>query len=100
VCKFIGVVRISILPKKITRAIEKKKFNRFILNGRDEGISRAKVLWSILCLPKIESGLGIKKFEEWNRAAIMWHIWSLFVRVESLWVIWVEVILLKGEGFG
>jgi hypothetical protein len=41
--------------------------------------------------------VGIKKLEEWNCAAIMRHIWSLFVTVNSLWVVWVEAILLKGR---
>jgi hypothetical protein len=64
------------LPKKIIRAIE-KKFNRFLYNGKDEGIDRAKVSWNMLCLPKKDGGLGIKKLEEWNCAAMMRHIWIM-----------------------
>jgi hypothetical protein len=43
----------------------------------------------MLCLPKKEGGVGIKKLEEWNRAAIMLHIWGLFVKAGSLWVAYV-----------
>jgi hypothetical protein len=89
---------IFILPKKVIRAIE-QKFNRFLWNGKDEGIARAKVSWSMLCLPKKEGGLGIKKLVEWNRAAMMRHIWSLFMRAGSLWVAWVHAVLLKGRSF-
>jgi len=91
-------ISIFILPKKIIRAIE-QKLNRFLWNGKDEGIARAKVSWNMLCLPKEEGGLGIKKLEEWNRAAMMRHIWSFFVRSGSLWVVWVHAVLLKGMSF-
>jgi len=43
--------------------------------------------------------LGIKKLEEWNRAAIMRHIWSLLAKAGSLWVAWVKENLLKGKSF-
>jgi hypothetical protein len=90
---------IFILPKKIIRAIE-QKFNRFLWNGKDEGIARAKVSWNMLCLPKEDGGgLGIKKLDEWNHAAMMRHIWSLFVRLGSLWVALVHAVLLKGRSF-
>jgi hypothetical protein len=91
-------INIFILPKKIIRAI-KQKFNHFFFwNGKDEGIARAKVSWNMLCLPKEEGGLGIKKLEEWNHAAMMKHIWSLFMRLGSLWVVWAHAILLKARG--
>jgi len=70
----------------------------FFWNGKDEGIARAKVSWNMLCLPKEEGGLGIKKLEEWNHAAMMKHIWSLFMRLGSLWVVWAHAILLKARG--
>lgn len=52
----------------------------------------------MLCVPKQEGGLGIKKLEEWNHAAMMRHIWSLF-KACSLWVAWVKESLLKGMSF-
>jgi hypothetical protein len=91
-------ISIFILPKKIIRATE-QKFNRFLWNGKDEGIARAKVSWNILCLRKEEEGLGIKNLEEWNCAALMRHIWSFFVRLGSLWVVWEHAVLLKGRSF-
>jgi hypothetical protein len=36
-------------------------------------------------MPKKERGLGIKKLEEWNKATMMRHIWSLFAKAGSLW---------------
>jgi hypothetical protein len=64
------------LPKKIIRAIE-QKFNCFLYNGKDEGIARVKVSWNMLCLPKKDGGLCIKKLEKWNRAAMIRHIWIM-----------------------
>jgi hypothetical protein len=53
----------------------------------------------MLFLPKKEGSLGIKKLDEWNRAAMMRHIWSFFVWVGSLWVAWVKEMMLKGRSF-
>jgi hypothetical protein len=64
------------LPKKIIKAIE-QKFNHFLYNRKDEGIARVKVSWNMLCLPKKDGGLGIKKLKEWNHAAVMRHIWIM-----------------------
>jgi hypothetical protein len=51
-------------------------------------------------MPKKERGLGIKKLEEWNKATMMRHIWSLFAKAGSLWrVAWVKENLLKGKSF-
>jgi hypothetical protein len=47
---------IFILPKSILHAIE-QKFNRFLWNGKDAGVAKAKVSWKMLCLPKKEGGL-------------------------------------------
>jgi len=98
VCKCTYWRSIFILPKKIVRAIE-QKFNRFHRNGKDEGIARAKISRNMLFLPKKEGSLGIKKLDEWNRAAMMRHIWSFFVWVGSLWVAWVKEMMLKGRSF-
>jgi hypothetical protein len=89
---------IFILQKQIIKAIE-QKFNRFLWNGNDEGNARAKVSWSVLSMTKKE-GLGIKKLEEWNRAAMKRHIWSLFAKAGSLWVVWVKENLLRVRAFG
>ncbi|KAK3199256.1 hypothetical protein Dsin_022671 [Dipteronia sinensis] len=71
----------------------------FLWNGNVEENARAKVSWSVLSMPKKEGGLGIKKLEEWNRAAMMRHIWGLFAKAGSLWVAWVKENLLRGKSF-
>ncbi|XP_059455969.1 uncharacterized protein LOC132186126 [Corylus avellana] len=52
---------IFILSKKIIRAIE-QKFNRFLWNGNEEGVAKAKVSWSDLCFPKREGGVLIEQY--------------------------------------
>jgi hypothetical protein len=41
----------------------------------------------------------VKKKKVWNCAALMRHIWSFFVRLGSLWVVWEHAVLLKGRSF-
>ena len=89
---------IFILPKKVITAVE-KQFNHFLWNGHAEGRGGSKVSWKQVCLPKQEGGLGLKRIEEWNKAAVLKHIWHLFTQAGSLWVAWVHDVLLKGKSF-
>nr|GEX87832.1 hypothetical protein [Tanacetum cinerariifolium] len=47
---------------------------------------KTKVAWDVVCLPKKEGGLGIRKLDVLNKALMISHIWSLLNRKESLWV--------------
>uniref|UniRef100_A0A2N9EXA1 Reverse transcriptase zinc-binding domain-containing protein n=1 Tax=Fagus sylvatica TaxID=28930 RepID=A0A2N9EXA1_FAGSY len=67
--------------------------------SQDGGRGGIKVSWEQVCLPKQEGGLGLKRVEDWNRAAVMKHIWNLFTQAGSLWVAWVSSELLKGRSF-
>jgi len=89
--------RVFILPKKVIRFLE-QKVNRFLWNGNDTK-AKAKVSWEKICVPKSEGGLGLKRLESWNQAAMLRHNWSLFTQAGSLWVAWVENNLLKGKSF-
>uniref|UniRef100_A0A2N9J3H3 Reverse transcriptase domain-containing protein n=1 Tax=Fagus sylvatica TaxID=28930 RepID=A0A2N9J3H3_FAGSY len=89
---------IFILPKKVVKAIE-QRFNQFLWKGQEGGKGGIKVSWDQVCLPKQEGGLGLKKVEDWNKAAVMKHIWNLFTQAGSLWVAWIHSELLKGRSF-
>jgi hypothetical protein len=43
--------------------------------------------------------LGLKKSEDWNKAAILNHIWNIFAKSGSLRVAWVRMNLIKGKCF-
>jgi hypothetical protein len=86
--------RIFILPKKIIKAIE-QKFNRFLWNGKDVEVAKAKVAWDDVCYPKKEGGLGLKRLEVWNKTSMLRHIWSIFAKSGSLLVAWIKDNFLK-----
>jgi hypothetical protein len=85
---------IFILPKRVIKDIE-QKFNRFLWNGNIAGGAKAKVSWTDVCLPKKESGLGLKRLDIWNYSSMLRHVWSLFAKSGSIWVAWVKENLLK-----
>ncbi|GAV89424.1 hypothetical protein CFOL_v3_32839 [Cephalotus follicularis] len=43
------------------------------------------VKWTNVCLPRQESGLGIKSLKDWNQALLLKQIWSI-LNDHSLWV--------------
>ncbi|KAI3472119.1 hypothetical protein Pfo_029607, partial [Paulownia fortunei] len=46
----------------------------------------AKVAWDTVCCPKNEGGLGLKLTHEWNKAAMVKHIWHILSKdSESFW---------------
>ncbi|GJV37916.1 CASP-like protein 4A3 [Tanacetum coccineum] len=59
----------------------------------------AKVSWEVVCLPKDEGGLGVKRLNHFNKALMVSHIWKLLSLKESLWVRWIHVYRLKGHSF-
>ena len=84
-----------ILPKGVLKAIDQKCL-RFFWNGRDESAKGARVSWSSVCYPKSEGGLGLKDITNWNKACIIQNIWSIFTKVGSLWIAWIEAYVLEG----
>ncbi|GJX67681.1 hypothetical protein Tco_0303408 [Tanacetum coccineum] len=45
----------------------------------------AKVAWGVVCLPKDEGGLGVRRLDMFNKALMISHIWKLISCKESLW---------------
>nr|GEU89462.1 hypothetical protein [Tanacetum cinerariifolium] len=60
---------------------------------------QAKVAWDVVCLPKNEGGLGLRRLDQFNKALMVSHIWKLLSLKESLWVRWVHAYKLKGRSF-
>ncbi|GJY21345.1 reverse transcriptase domain-containing protein [Tanacetum coccineum] len=65
------------------------------------GVSKgkAKVSWEVVCLPKDEGGLGVRRLDHFNKALMISHIWKLLSLKESLWVRWIHAYKLKGRSF-
>nr|GEX94955.1 hypothetical protein [Tanacetum cinerariifolium] len=47
---------------------------------------KSKVAWEVVCLPKKEGGLGVKRLDIFNKALMSSHIWKLLIRKDSLWL--------------
>ncbi|GKA99272.1 reverse transcriptase zinc-binding domain-containing protein [Tanacetum coccineum] len=60
---------------------------------------KAKVAWEVVCLPKDEGGLGIRRLDRFNSALMVTHLWKLLSSKESLWVKWVHMYKLNGRNF-
>nr|GEX45881.1 putative reverse transcriptase domain, reverse transcriptase zinc-binding domain protein [Tanacetum cinerariifolium] len=58
------------------------------LISRDYNTSRGKVkvAWDVVCLPKQEGGLGIRRLNHFNKALMVSYVWKLLSLKESLWV--------------
>lgn len=84
---------IFILPGATIKKIESIMV-AFLWKGSGQH-ARAKVVWSDLCYPKEEGGLGLKRLKIWNRAATLRHIWHLLTKRTSIWVDWTNTNLLK-----
>ncbi|GJY09569.1 hypothetical protein Tco_0377754, partial [Tanacetum coccineum] len=50
-----------------------------------KGKGKAKVAWEVVCLPKDEGGLGIRRLEHFNSVLMVAHVWKLISLKESLW---------------
>lgn len=72
-------------PKKFIKTIE-QKFHSSLWKGTDQPALGVKVAWHLVCVPKQEG----EHIEDWNKAAILKHIWNIFAQAGSLWVAWVK----------
>ncbi|KAJ0463265.1 putative reverse transcriptase zinc-binding domain-containing protein [Helianthus annuus] len=91
-------VSVFMLPARIVKDIEKRMRN-FLWSGGSKQVSKPKVAWKTVCLPKSEGGLGIQSISDVNKALLTNHIWSLITKRESLWVRWIHSYRIKGKNF-
>lgn len=89
---------VFILPTRVLLNIE-QLMRQFLWCHGSSGKGKSKVAWDIVCLPKHEGGLGIRRLECFNSALMTSHIWNLLTLKESLWVKWIHEYKLKGRNF-
>ncbi|GKC27774.1 RNA-directed DNA polymerase, eukaryota, reverse transcriptase zinc-binding domain protein [Tanacetum coccineum] len=89
---------VFLIPKTTVRDIE-KVLKGFLWCSGDLQKGKAKVSWKIICTPKDQGGLGLKKLDEWNETLLSKQIWKIATKKESLWVKWVNLVKLKGRNF-
>ncbi|KAJ6907746.1 hypothetical protein NC651_018243 [Populus alba x Populus x berolinensis] len=93
------VVNCKGLVDRITAKVRHWTCRTLSFAGRVQLIN--SVLFSIqVCLPKKEGGLGIKRITEWNKIALLKHIWNLCNDSDgSIWSTWIRSNLLRGRNF-
>jgi len=88
-----------LLPGQVIKNME-QIMKSFLWSGSDMRTTGAKVAWDQVCLPKKEGGLGIKRITEWNKIALLKHIWNLCNDSDgSIWSTWIRSNLLQGRNF-
>ena len=89
---------VFVLPARIIFDLE-QLMRGFLWSSRAGHKGVPKVAWEVVCLPKQEGGLGIRRLESFNSALIAAHIWRLFNSMDSLWVRWIHTYRLRGRNF-
>ncbi|RVX07581.1 putative ribonuclease H protein [Vitis vinifera] len=78
---FLSLIRI---PKSVTRRIEKIQRDFLWGGGRLERKAHL-IKWKVVCSPKEEGGLGIRKIEVLNKALLGKWVWRYAYEKENLW---------------
>ncbi|GJY33021.1 hypothetical protein Tco_0417490 [Tanacetum coccineum] len=76
-----------ILPSRILFDIEQLMRGFFLCQGKIMK-GKSKVAWEVVCMPKSEGGLGVRRLELFNKALMISHIWNLISLKQSLWGSW------------
>ncbi|GJX65278.1 CASP-like protein 4A3 [Tanacetum coccineum] len=71
----------------------------FLWSQGNSGKSNSKVAWEVVCLPKDEGGLGIRRLDSFNKALMAAHIWKLLNKKNSLWVTWIHIHKINDRNF-
>ncbi|GJS55732.1 reverse transcriptase domain-containing protein [Tanacetum coccineum] len=87
---------VFVLPSRVLLDIE-QIMRGFLWCQGSMSRGKAKVAWEVVCLPKKEGGLGIRRLDHFNKALMVSHIWKLLSLKESLWVKWIHVYKLRNR---
>ncbi|GJW80705.1 hypothetical protein Tco_0144680 [Tanacetum coccineum] len=87
---------VFILPSRILLDIEQLMRGFLWCQGKMMK-GKSKVAWEVVCMPKSEGGLGVRRLETFNKALMILHIWNLLSLKQSLWVKWIHTYKLKGR---
>ncbi|XP_074303025.1 uncharacterized protein LOC141637446 [Silene latifolia] len=83
-----------IIPKSVIKRIERSCRN-FLWDGSSEYHRVPLVAWEKVTLPKDEGGLGIKKADIWNVAAVAKLVNWIYSKSDRLWIRWINQIYIK-----
>lgn len=60
---------------------------------------KTKFVWTEVCKPKLEGGLGFKSLKEANQMNCLKLIWRIISNQPSLWVRWIQHMLIRQGSF-
>nr|GEV75780.1 putative reverse transcriptase zinc-binding domain-containing protein [Tanacetum cinerariifolium] len=89
---------VFMLPSRVLLDIE-QIMRGFLWSQDNTSRGKVKVAWDVVCLPKQEGGLGIRRLDHFNKALMVSHVWKLLSLKESLWVKWIHIYKLKNRSF-
>ena len=91
-------MRFLFLPPSVEKKI-KMILSRFLWSGKLVGTCMHKVSWKDCCLSRAEGGLGLRHIKIWNEAAVLYQLWRIIVKSDSLWIDWIYKYELRRKGF-
>lgn len=86
------------LPKSILKKIQ-SILAHFLWGASVNGPCQFKVAWKDCCYPKLEGGLGFKDLISWNKSAVLFQVWRIVTRADSLWICWLFSSPLRNKPF-
>nr|GEU61658.1 hypothetical protein [Tanacetum cinerariifolium] len=72
-----------VLPSGVLLDIEQRMRGFLWCQGKMRK-GKSKVAWEVVCLPKKEGGLGVKRLNIFNKALMSSYIWKLLIRKDSI----------------
>ncbi|CAN1163243.1 LINE-1 retrotransposable element ORF2 protein [Linum perenne] len=75
----------TLLPASITKDID-ARIRNFVWGSTNDKRKTHLISWDVVCRPKSEGGLGLKKEKELNEAFMMKLGWLILKAPEKLWV--------------
>ncbi|XP_074305092.1 uncharacterized protein LOC141640029 [Silene latifolia] len=85
-----------LIPKSVIRRIEAICRNNF-WDGRPDYHRVPLVAWDRVTMPKDAGGLGVKKVENWNWAAVGKLVNWVYTKADRLWIRWISNVYLKEQ---
>lgn len=86
------------LPGAVLKKIQ-CMLSKFLWKGSISGHCLYKIAWADCCFAKSEGGLGFKNLQKWNDSAILYQLWRIINKTNSIWVNWLFAYDLKRGNF-
>ncbi|XP_058734199.1 uncharacterized protein LOC131605929 [Vicia villosa] len=83
------------IPKTVIHKIE-AICRAFVWTGTDKS-RKSPIAWTRVCSSIKNGGMNLIHMETWNRVAMLRCLWSLSLKVDSLWVKWVHAYYIKHD---